>query len=60
MLKKVLAFVSMICPGCNIARRFPESKFAKIKQRIGKRCPACKAYQEVFGKKDEKDARRWR
>jgi len=55
MLKKILAFVSMICPGCNIARRFPESKFAKIKQKIGKICPACKAYQEIFGKKEGKD-----
>jgi hypothetical protein len=53
MLKKILAFVSVICPGCNIARRFPESKFAKIKQRIGKICPACKAYEEIFGKTPE-------
>jgi len=53
MLKKMLAFVSMICPGCNIARRFPDSKFAKIKQKIEKKCPCCKAYEEIYGKTPE-------
>lgn len=57
MLKKALAFMSLICPGCNIARRFPNSKFAQIKQKIGKKCPACRAYQEIFGEKEEKDER---
>jgi len=55
MLKKVLAFVSMACLGCNIARRFPRSWFARMKQKMEKKCPCCKAYEEVFGKKEEKD-----
>lgn len=53
MLKKALAFVSLICPGCNIARRFPESKFARMMQKHREKCPACRAYQDIFGKKKE-------
>ncbi|MBU0567510.1 hypothetical protein KJ693_02065 [bacterium] len=57
MLKKVLAFASLICPVCNIARIFPGSKFARMMQQREENCPACKAYQEVFCKKKEKDER---
>ncbi|MFH1562735.1 MAG: hypothetical protein ABIF11_04860 [Nitrospirota bacterium] len=56
MLKKMLAFVSMICPVCNLARRFPESKFAGMIEKERKNCPACKAYKELCCKKGSSQA----
>jgi rubrerythrin len=52
MFKKFLALFSMLCPVCNIVRRFPDSKFAKIMEKREKNCPACKAYNEIFKKED--------
>ena len=49
MKKKTLAMLCKICPFCNIARRFPASKFAKAMVKAEKNCPACNAYRELYG-----------
>jgi len=52
MLKKLLAYWSLICPGCNIGRYFPNSFIGKkVVKHWEQGCPVNKAYQEVFGKK---------
>jgi hypothetical protein len=54
-MKKLLALFSMLCPICRLARRFSDSKFAKVLEKREKHCPFCKAYREVFGNKSEKE-----
>jgi len=52
MIKKIMAYWSLICPGCNIGRRFPDSFIGKMVTNHWKKgCLVNKAYQEVFGKK---------
>lgn len=49
MNKKTLALLCKICPACNVARWFPNSKFAKTMVEAEKNCPACNAYRELYG-----------
>lgn len=44
---RLLAFVCDICPLCIIARRFPDSKFAKGMKKFGRICPFCIAHQKL-------------
>ena len=56
MVKKILACWSLICPGCNIGRSFPDSFIGKkVNEHWKKGCPVNKAYQEVFGKNKKAD-----
>jgi hypothetical protein len=49
-MKKVLAGWSRICPGCNIARKFPDSFIGKsVRAHWEKGCISHKAYVEVYG-----------
>ncbi|MEW5819584.1 MAG: hypothetical protein AB1782_05285 [Cyanobacteriota bacterium] len=50
MNKKLLAFLCKICPFCIVARKFPETGFAKKLAEAEQDCPACKAYKEVYTK----------
>ena len=47
---QLFAFLCRICPACNIARRWPDSKFAEMLAKAEKNCPACKAYKQIYGK----------
>jgi hypothetical protein len=46
-LKRLMAFVCQICPPCVLARKYPESKLAKIMAKEKMRCPFCRAYDEL-------------
>ena len=47
---QLLAFLCRICPACNVARRWPDSGFAKALAKSEKNCPACNAYKQIYGK----------
>jgi hypothetical protein len=53
--KKVLAYWSVVCPGCNIGRKFPDSFIGKrVLDHWEKGCPVHEAYKQIFaGKEDE-------
>jgi len=54
-MKKAMAYWSAVCPGCNIGRKYPDSYIGKrIVKHWEKGCPVNEAYNEVFGKKEEK------
>ena len=49
-MKKVLAGWNRICPGCNIARKYPDSFIGKkVRRHWEKGCISHKAYVEVYG-----------
>jgi len=53
--KKALAYSSVVCPGCNMARKYPNSFIGKrVVEHWKKGCPVNEAYKEVFGEKEEK------
>ena len=54
MLKKrIMAYWGAVCPGCNIARKYPESFIGrKVIAHWEQGCPVNKAYMELFGKKE--------
>lgn len=47
MMTKVLAFFCSVCPFCIVARRWPNSAYAKALVNIERSCPACRAYARV-------------
>jgi hypothetical protein len=54
--KKVLAYWSVVCPGCNIGRKFPESFIGKrVVEHWEEGCAVHEAYEEIFGKKEEEN-----
>ena len=55
MLKKrIMAYWGAVCPGCNIARTYPESFIGKkVIAHWEQGCPVHEAYKEFFGKKDK-------
>lgn len=56
MMKKAMAYWSVVCPGCNIGRKYPNSFIGKrVVAHWKKGCPANEAYIEVFGGKEEKN-----
>ena len=56
MKKKALAYWSVICPGCNIGRKYPDSFIGKrVVEHWEKGCPVYEAYMEVFGEKKEEN-----
>lgn len=49
-LKKVLAGWNKVCPGCNIARKYPDSLIGKkVRAHWERGCVAHNAYVEVYG-----------
>ena len=49
-MKKLLAGWSNICPGCNIARKYPNSFIGqKVRDHWQKGCISHNAYVEVYG-----------
>jgi hypothetical protein len=49
-LKKLLAGWNKVCPGCNIARKYPESFVGKkVRNHWEKGCAAHDAYVELYG-----------
>ncbi len=52
-MKKILAFISQICPFCVARRKWPESSYAKVMSKVEKTCPFCKAYDEIHKPKSE-------
>lgn len=47
--KKAMAYWSLVCPGCNIGRKFPRSFIGKkVVEHWEKGCPVHEAYQETF------------
>ena len=56
MMKKAMAYWSVVCPGCNIGRKYPNSFIGKrVVEHWKKGCSVNEAYLEVFGKKEEKN-----
>ena len=54
IIKRLLASWNRICPGCNLARKYPQSFIGKIvKTHWEKGCPSHKAYVELYGQKDD-------
>ena len=49
MLTHLLAFICQICPLCVCARRWPQSRFARVLAGVERRCPACRAYKARRG-----------
>ncbi|MBA7495472.1 hypothetical protein ES702_06059 [subsurface metagenome] len=49
---KLFALVCYTCPLCIVARRFPESRFAKWVKNVSKICPFCIAYRRSNPLKD--------
>ena len=53
MKKKALAYWGVVCPGCNMGRRFPNSFIGKkVVAHWEQGCPVREAYKEVFGQKE--------
>jgi len=49
-IKRVLAGWNRICPGCNIARKYPDSFIGKrVRAHWEKGCISHNAYVEVYG-----------
>ena len=49
-MKKALAAWNKVCPGCNIARKYPESLIGKkVRGHWEKGCVSHDAYVEVYG-----------
>jgi len=44
---RLMAGLCRICPCCVIARRWPESGFAKAFESVRHHCPFCRAYEKV-------------
>ena len=56
MKKKAMAYWGVVCPGCNMGRKFPNSFIGKrVVEHWEKGCPVREAYEEVFGKKEEEE-----
>jgi len=52
--KKAMAYWSLVCPGCIIGRKFPESFVGKrVVEHWEKGCPVHEAYKETFGGKEK-------
>ena len=50
-IKRALAGWNRICPGCNIARKYPDSFIGKkVRAHWEKGCISHNAYIEVYGK----------
>jgi rubrerythrin len=45
--KRLLAFLCRICPFCILARRFPDSAYARSLREAEEACPACRAYRDL-------------
>jgi hypothetical protein len=55
MKKKIMAYWSVVCPGCNMGRRYPNSFIGKrVVEHWKKGCPVREAHLEVFGEKRRK------
>ena len=44
---RILAAVCRVCPCCIVARRWPNSAFARQFRKVQHRCPFCKAREKV-------------
>ena len=44
---RLLAAVCRVCPCCVIARRWPNSAFARQFRKVQAHCPFCKAHEKV-------------
>ena len=56
--KKIMAYWGAVCPGCTIARTYPDSFIGKkVIAHWKQGCPVHEAYLEFFGKID-KDTKR--
>jgi len=52
--KKAMAFWGAVCPGCNIARKYPNSFIGKrVVEHWEKGCPVHEAHKEIFGGKEK-------
>ena len=49
-IKTILAGWNKVCPGCNLARRYPESFIGKtVRNHWERGCPSHDAYVEIYG-----------
>ena len=49
MPNNLLAQVCRICPACIFKRRFPDSGYGRLMERLERACPFCRAYNRVYG-----------
>lgn len=48
------AFICRICPVCIVARRRPDSAFARKVAEMEKDCPFCRAYRRLRQHREER------
>ncbi len=54
MKKKLMAYWGLICPFCNIGRKYPDSTLGKmVTKHWEKGCPVRESYVEVFKKRNQ-------
>jgi len=46
---RLMAIGCSVCPFCIAARRWPNSRYAKMLRVAEKSCPFCRAYARVHG-----------
>lgn len=55
--KRMLASWNRVCPGCTLARKYPDSFIGKkVRAHWESGCPSHKAYVELYEKKGVKNA----
>lgn len=48
LINKILGIVCFFCPLCIIKRKFKESKFAKIMNKLESKCIFCNAFDKAY------------
>ena len=57
--KKVLAAWNRVCPGCNVARKYPDSFIGKkVRAHWERGCMSHDAYVEIYGADEPSPKRR--
>lgn len=49
-MDRMLAMVCAVCPLCIVARRVPDSAWARLMRRLERGCPFCRAYRRCHAK----------
>lgn len=51
MITHLMALLCGLCPLCLVARRWPDSAWARFMHRLERSCPFCRAYRRCQEKK---------
>lgn len=50
IITRMLALLCTICPSWVVARRLPDSAYARFMRRVERSCPFCRAYRRTHGR----------